>query len=415
MKSLLFVGGGVESVPGVARARELGWSTAVFDGDPSAPAFALADRARVVSTYDEAGAVAAARELADRSPGLHGVTSVAVDVPRTVAAIAAALGLPGPSVETARLASDKLAMKERFVAQGVPTSFGRRVADAGDLAELLRERGRSLVVKPVDSRGARGVRRLDAPDAAGACFDAARAESPSGRVMAEEWLAGPQVSSESLFVGGRCHHVGFSDRNYARLEQFAPYFVEDGGTLPSTLPPEPRRGLLDVVERAGRALGITDGPCKGDLVWSDGHPYVIEVAARLSGGWFCTDQIPLATGVDLMGAAFRVALGEDVDPEALRPSERGGVATRYFFPAPGRVTGLADASVLRGLPGVRRLELDLAVGDVVPPVTDHTRRVGCVIATGPDRALAIARARECVRRATIETVQEECCSAEPEP
>ena len=41
---------------------------------------------------------------------------------------------------------------------------------------------------------------------------------------------------------------------------------------------------------------------------------------------------------------------------------------------------------------MRRFSLDLAPGDRVPPVTDHTRRAGFVLVTGADRAEAVARA-----------------------
>ena len=40
---------------------------------------------------------------------------------------------------------------------------------------------------------------------------------------------------------------------------------------------------------------------------------MIELAARLSGGFFCTREIPLNTGVDFVGDAIKVALGEAVD------------------------------------------------------------------------------------------------------
>ena len=74
--------------------------------------------------------------------------------------------------------------------------------------------------------------------------------------------------------------------------------------------------MRDVVARAAAALGVTDGTVKGDIVVHDGEPYVIELAARLSGGFFCTREIPLNTGVDFVGCAIRVALGERIDPNA---------------------------------------------------------------------------------------------------
>ena len=55
---------------------------------------------------------------------------------------------------------------------------------------------------------------------------------------------------------------------------------------------------------------------------------MIEIAARLSGSWFSTDPMPLATGVDLMGAAIKIALGEDLPEEDLIPRYQKGVAIR---------------------------------------------------------------------------------------
>ena len=123
-------------------------------------------------------------------------------------------------------------------------------------------------------------------------------------------------------IGGRCFTPGFSDRNYEYLERYAPFFIENGGDLPSHLPPEIQDKVRDLVARAAAALGITDGTVKGDIVVHKGEPYVIELAARLSGGFFCTREIPLNTGVDFIGAAIKVALGETVDEEELAAETR---------------------------------------------------------------------------------------------
>ena len=390
-RTILLVGAGTESVPAYVRARELGLRVVGLDGDPEAPGFAHADAALVTSTYDEEGAVDAARRWADAHGGLQGVLSVAVDVPRTVARLAAAFGLPGPSLETAALCSDKLAMKERLAQAGVRVPWFAEARSAQALEPELARRG-ALVIKPVDSRGARGVSLVREARALGVACERAWAVSPSGRALAEEYLPGPQVSSEGLFVGGRAHTPGFSDRNYARLEEFAPDFIEDGGTLPSALGSKVRAALLDVHEQAGAALGVVDGPCKGDLVHSGGRAQVIEMAPRLSGGWFCTHQIPWSSGVDLLGLALLQALGERPSADDLRPTRARGVATRYVFPPPGVLRAVHGLERARALPGVEHLVLFVRPGQRLEPVSDHTRRAGCVIACADSREEAIARA-----------------------
>ncbi len=160
-KAILIVCGGIEATHGIARARELGYHVVVSDGDPHAPGFALADGRLVVSTYDAEGSAEAAARYAATVRPIDGVICMGADVPHTVAAIARRLGLRGLSPETAHLAMDKLAMKDRLKAHGVPIPWYAPLRDAADLQLALLERGRDLVVKPVDSRGGRGVQRLN--------------------------------------------------------------------------------------------------------------------------------------------------------------------------------------------------------------------------------------------------------------
>ena len=154
------------------------------------------------------------------------------------------------------------------------------------------------------------------------------------------------------------------------------------------------------------SLGIENGTLKGDLVL---HPErglcIIEVAPRLSGGWFCTDQIPISTGVDLVQIAARIALGETIELDEVRPRAWNPVAVRYFFPPPGVLRAVEGFDDVAGLPWVHRAVLFAAPGDVLEPVTNHTRRAGLVITTGKTRDEAVRRAEEAVRsvRFDVET------------
>lgn len=154
---------------------------------------------------------------------------------------------------------------------------------------------------------------------------------------------------------------------------------------------------------AGRALGIVTGSVKGDMAWTARGPCVIEIAARLSGGWMSTDQVPLGTGVDLIGCAIRTALGERVAAEDLRPRCHRGVATRYFFPSPGRVVSIDRADRFATTPWVHRLGFFVKPGEVVQPTTDHTKRAGFVITIGASRDEAVERARSVVEAVRIRT------------
>jgi len=386
------VSGGIEAVPGIQRARRLGYHVIVADRDPTAPGMRLAHDVIVASTYDVAGMITAARRYVAQVRPIDGVLSIAADVPLTVAGVADALGLPGPSLRTAQLASDKLAMKECLAASGIPVPWFAPVATATELRSIVRRRGLPLVIKPVDSRGARGVLRLTpGVDLAWAFGEAVR-WSPTGRVVAEEYLHGPQFSTESVLFDDQAWTPGFAERNYEFLERFAPHMIENGGQQPSGIGAPDAAALRAVAEAAGRALGLARGIVKGDLVLTPTGPRVIEIATRLSGGWFCTDQIPLATGVDLVGAALRLAVGDGVDPAALIPRRQRGVAIRYFFPSPGRVVSIRSVARFRAAPWVHRLGLFVRVGAHVDAPTNHTLRSGFVITRASTAGEAVRRA-----------------------
>src|SRR3984885_836251 len=402
-KTLLIVSGGIEAVDAARRAKEMGHTVVVSDRDPQAPGFAFADSVLIADVYGAAETAAAAERYSRKIRKIDGVICVAADAPVTAATVAQRLRLPGLPVHVAELACDKLAMKRCFQSAGVAIPWFAEVRTPQELQRIAIERGRDLVIKPVDSRGSRGVQRVAQVEDLGAAFMLARSHSPTERVMVEQYLSGPQVSTESILIGGRCFTPGFSDRNYEYLERYAPFFIENGGDLPSHLPEATQDKVRALVARAASALGVTDGTVKGDIVVHDGEPYVIELAARLSGGFFCTREIPLNTGVDFIGCAIRIALGETVSPQELEPRAMTSVVQRYAFPKPGRVVSVTGAEEARGVAGIAEIVVTAKPGDVIPPAGDKRPSAAMVLATGATRETALASANDALSRLKIAT------------
>jgi biotin carboxylase len=381
-KTLLIICGGIEATHGIALAQSMGYHVVVSDMDASAPGMKLADDFIVASTYDIEATLEAARAYNDTVRPLDGVMCIGADVPLTVAVVAENLGLPGISIHSAELAADKLAMKDRFKEAGVPIPFYAPVASPEDLKEIMQAHGPDMVIKPVDSRGSRGVIKLDASSDLEWAFKVAEENSPTKRVMVEAFLEGAQISTESIVLDGTCYTSGFSDRNYEDLALYAPYFIENGGNLPTHLDDKMHDDICDVVARAAAAMGITNGTVKGDIALSGGKPCVIELAARLSGGYFCTLIIPLNTGVDFVGNTIKLALGEAVNPLDLLPKYQQPMVQRYIFPAPGKITAIDGVEAARKLPGINEIVVSASVGDIVPPVSNTTARAAMILATG---------------------------------
>ena len=396
VKSILIISGGIEAVPGILRAKELGYTVIVADGNPDAPGFNHADEHILCSTYDAEKMAAAAEEFSRDKYKIHGVLSIAADVPITVSKVAKKLGLQGHSMETAVLSSDKFLMKQRFIEKHIPCPWFSMVEDAEHLKTIVQTRGSKLVIKPVDNRGARGVLLLDDSMDLDMAFAHACENSPTRRVMIEDYLEGPQISTEAILIDGAASCPGFSDRNYEMLDTTKPYIIENGGDQPSHLSDEAQDAIRTLTIEAGRALGVTAGTVKGDIVLTPDGPKVIEIATRLSGGWFCTDQIPLATGVDFIGIAVKICLGEKINISELQPRFHKGSAIRYFFPPTGMLKSIENVDEAKQIKGVHKLMIFAKPGNEIGEVSNHTQRAGFVLTLGQTKDEAVSAAQKAI-------------------
>jgi biotin carboxylase len=148
---------------------------------------------------------------------------------------------------------------------------------------------------------------------------------------------------------------------------------------------------------------VTTGTVKGDIVVHEGEPHVIELAARLSGGFFCTREIPLNTGVDFIGAAIKVALGEPVTEEELTPKYQHAVIQRYAFPQPGTVTAIRGAEAARAIPGIAEVIVTARLGDIIPPAGDKRPSAAMVLASAETREAALKAAHDALALIEVET------------
>ena len=260
------------------------------------------------------------------------------------------------------------------------------------LSRAISEQGYPLVIKPIDRSGSRGVFRLDEGCDLDDLFAKSRAFSYNGRVQVEKFLEGLQISTETVMYRGRGVTPGFADRNYDLLEQFLPQIMENGGWMPSILSEAERKQVEDLVVCASLALGVTDGVTKGDVVMTEEGPKMIEMAARLSGGDFCESLVPLSVGVNYVEAAIKIAIGEEPDLEALKPSFQQHVVNRYFFPEPGRLVRIEGVQDILKQGWIKKLEFWYEPGDVVPPPLSHAHRFGVFVAVGRTRQEVDGRA-----------------------
>jgi biotin carboxylase len=401
-KNILIIGAGIEACEGIKVAKSMGLGLAIADGNPAAPGLALADWPIIESTYDGAAILSRTRELQAVGIDIHGVIAMCADVPLSAATVSNALNLPGLSLESAFLVSDKLAMKNKLKAAGIPIPRFADVTDKSMLITQANNIGFPLVIKPVDSRGARGVQLIETAMELDQAWELAAKESPTSRVMLEEYLSGPQFSTETLVDRGRCYTLGFADRNYEWLARTKPFIIENGGDAPTGESPQIKQEVIATVEQAACALGITQGVAKGDMVYTKEGAKVIEIAGRLSGGFFSTTQIPLATGVNFIEKAIKLALGESLTEDDVRVTQQQAVAIRYLDLVPGKVRQIFGVKEALTVPGIVMLNVFIQSGSTIYPLANHTQRSGFAIACADTKQQAILNALTALSKITVD-------------
>ncbi len=382
MKTILIISGGTESIFGIKRAKELGYFVVVTDGNPNAPGFKYADECILASTYDIDETLKKVIKFDKEKRKINGVICIASDVPKTVAAISKYFNLKSVSMKVAEICSDKYEMKRFFKSRNIPIPWFKEISSVEDLKDHTFNSNSSFVIKPVDSRGSRGVLKISNKSDLINSYKYSLSFSKIGKVILEKFISGPQISTESIIINNKIHHVAFADRNYEYLERFSPNIIENGGQLPSQLSPTIINKTQRLIEKVSKALSIENGILKGDIVIDKNEPMVIEVAPRLSGGYFSTHEIPMSTGVDLLGLALKQAMGELDKDTLVKPIKNNAIVQRYWFPNEGIVKSIDNVEDFRKLLNVEYLEIRVKIGDKIGPIDSHPSRAGVVITSG---------------------------------
>ncbi len=396
-RTLLIIGAGYEQVRAYEQAKGMGLTVVGTDMNPEAPAFALADHRLICSTRDVDETVAKVSDFA-KTHTIHGVMTVANDVPLTVARVAERLGLPGILPAGALLAANKILMKKAFKQAGVPTPAFAVFDREKDFLQKIKDISHPMILKPSDGRGSRGVLYLDGTYDPKKAWAIALENSENKTLLLEEYAQGPQLSVEGLMLEGSYHAVGFGDRNYDNLPDTTPFIVEDGGVIPSRFEGDILLEIEQLIERAALSLGIEWGPAKGDIVISSNGLQIIELAARLSGNYLATHHIPMAYGVDIVGAMIRLALGDSIDPNSLRPKHKKYLGVRYFFPPVGTIKEISGIEEVKSLDYLVYLDIYRKVREVQESIENHTTRGGTIICEADTYDLAKQRVEEATRK-----------------
>ena len=400
-KYLLMIGGGMLQVPAVEVAHQMGLKVVVADKALDAPAMQIADVKAELSTKDIEATIAYAKEFA-KTHNLVGVYTQGCDVEVTVAETAAALGLPGIDVESAHCCNNKIKMRERLAKHNVAGPKFDFAFDYEDAKVKAEKVGYPLVVKSIDNSASRGIRIInDASQLKEACEEAQKYSFYDKRILLEELLVGEEYSVDTVVYDSILYPAGISDREFDFSKEFA---VQTGSLTPSLLPEEMQEKMYNLMADAARAMGVDKGAFKGDLIICNGEPKIIEITARLSGGFDSQYRKPYSFGINLIKATIDIAIGNALDFRDLIPKWVKYSKTTSPFPKAGKIVAIKGIEETKKLPGVKQVIMVVKEGDVVEDYKHCAHRVGYIIVTGDSYEQLKEREKKALETLVIETV-----------
>ena len=336
-KKIMLLGGIHYLLPVIKTAHEQGYYVITADYLPDNIAHKYSDEYVNVSITDKEAVLKAAQEHQ-----IDGIISFGVD-PGVVAAayVQEKMGLPsmGP-YESVVILQNKDLFRAFLQEHGFncPKSKGySSVKEALSDTDWLTW---PMIVKPTDSAGSKGVTRVDSINEYEAAVKSAFEKSIKGHIIVEQYLdkVGCSSDTDSFLQDGKWRFMSYNAQRFD-ADAANPY-APSAYTWPSTFPKHEAyltselQRLMDLLHMQTSVFNIET------RIASDGKPYIMECTPRGGGNRLC-EMLRYATGVDMITAQVRAAVGNPVGDIEQKPYNGHWAEIILHAPKAGRFGGLA--------------------------------------------------------------------------
>ena len=249
----------------------------------------------------------------------------------------------------------------------VPTSQeydGETVASKPDSAPY------PLMVKPVDSSGARGVYVVRSASEFGELYERSKGFSKSGRVLVEDYLEGPEVTVFWVFIDGE-YRVFLLGNRHVKHNQEGVIPLPAGYTFPASVLPEYLDEVAPNVCKMLKSVGVRDGMMFMQCIVRDGVPYVYDIGYRTTGSLeqHITADVAGYSPIDMMLCHAVTGRMTD-DEEIFEKIERGLYASTFNISClmrPGTIDHFDGLNALDASENVIKYVKAHVEGETLPP------------------------------------------------
>ncbi|MEZ4938054.1 MAG: ATP-grasp domain-containing protein [Crocinitomicaceae bacterium] len=376
-QKILMIGAGWEQFELVKQAKELGLFVIASHPRLNNDGFALSDRHYIRESDDIQAHLNIASE--------HSVQGIVTDncdySYYTSSVIASKLGLHFSSLENAISCVDKTQQREKCSRnKSIHQPKFKEVRTLEEYTEWTNQIGYPYIVKPVDSRGTFGVTIVRNESNAKEAFFHAVMNSPSKRIICEEFIEGTLVT-----VDGFCFSNGHKALAVAsRIYDDGPHPVTNEITYPAEFPEEVKTALLINHDKVVTALGYNMGHTHGEYILSpNGTIYLVECTNRGGGVFTSSTIVPHLTGINLNKILIEQSLGKDeFQVENKENYMERSVILAFLNLEAGKVIKSINVDELTNLKYVLQLRSIYEKNDMVESVENCASRHIMVVITG---------------------------------
>jgi len=336
-KKIMLLGGIHYLLPVIKAAHEQGYYVITADYLPDNIAHKYSDEYVDVSITDKEAVLKAAQEHQ-----IDGIISFGVD-PGVVAAAYVQEKMVLPSMgpyESVVILQNKDLFRAFLREHGFncPKSKGyRTIEEALTDTDWLTW---PMIVKPTDSAGSKGVTRVDSISEYEVAIKYAFEKSIKGHIIVEQYLekVGCSSDTDSFLLDGKFRFVSFNAQRFDT--NAANPYAPSAYTWPSTFP-EYEAYLTAELQRLMDLLHMQTSVFNIETrIASDGKPYIMECTPRGGGNRLC-EMLRYATGVDMITAQVRAAVGDTVGDIDQKPYDGHWAEIILHAPKAGRFGGVA--------------------------------------------------------------------------
>ncbi len=389
-KRLIILGGSHDQTGTIKIAKNLLVRSIVFDKNVESPNIQLPDQFILKSATKT-------REINyfAKKTSINGIILQGPDFPQVSSKIESSLGVKNIPLSAAKICTDKYKMKVFLKKILIPipkfTLHKKRSFKKSNI-------NFPVIIKPLDKSGSRGVFLCEKKKQFSNLVKRAFLETKKNFLQIEEYLNGPQISTETFILNGKIFTPGFVDRNYELLKFTKPQIIENGGNYPSKHF-EYYQEINQYIKKIAKSLKIRNGTIKGDIVIHKNKIYFIEVAVRLSGGDFSETIIPLSSSFNLIKNSINLALQNKIKKKDLKIKfKKNYIAHRYFFSKKGQLINIYGLNKIKKKSWVKKIKIFKNKGDFLSQTTNHTNRLGVFVITAGSQKQIDQRIQEVYKK-----------------